>query len=260
MRYSISQGLLRPPLEIEIDGVPPCLFCGDPVTRPSMDGPLVCARCDCGNNRDGSKWTEEQANERYAHRRAKVAEYRVQMIDRRVREMKELLSKMAAGPVRYTAIETGESRMEGGASDVAAFTVGAQKLMPDLIELYEQRGEEVAKQVAVSGAVAEERDRWPQTITIGNRTPFSGADRTASLRAAVGKLPLEDLLGLRALIDDPRRESGDAAQVFFERFALGALLAALPDFLAMCEEIAKLVKEDQPIVYEAITTVAKEEP
>jgi hypothetical protein len=76
VRYFISQGLLRPALEVEIDGVPPCLFCGESVTSPSMDGPLVCGSCDRGRNRDGSKWTEEQAEARYAHRRAKVAEYK----------------------------------------------------------------------------------------------------------------------------------------------------------------------------------------
>ena len=82
MRYFISQGLLRPALEVEIEGVPPCLFCGDPVGSPSMDGPLVCGSCDCGRNRDGSCWTEEQAEARYAHRRSKVAEYRTHLIDR----------------------------------------------------------------------------------------------------------------------------------------------------------------------------------
>jgi hypothetical protein len=76
MKYLISQGLLHPPIEIDLDPPPPCLFCGKPVERPSMDGPLVCAWCDCGSNRDGSYWTTAQSYERHAHRSAKVAEYR----------------------------------------------------------------------------------------------------------------------------------------------------------------------------------------
>lgn len=74
--YYISQFPLGPPIEIEIEAPPPCLFCGDPVMHPSMDGPLVCAACDCGCNRDGSKWTKDQADDRWAHRRAQVAKYR----------------------------------------------------------------------------------------------------------------------------------------------------------------------------------------
>lgn len=34
------------PLECLIKGAPPCLFCGQPVERPSSDGPLVCGPCD----------------------------------------------------------------------------------------------------------------------------------------------------------------------------------------------------------------------
>lgn len=164
MRYSIDQGLLRHPLEVEIDGVPPCLFCGEPVTSPSMDGPLVCGACDCGRNRGGSKWTEAQAEERYAHRRSMVATYRVQMIDRRVREMKELLAKMTSH-VRYTAIETGESREEGGTSASVAFMAAAWKLMPDLIEVYALRGEEVAKWADASGTAKGECDVLRREVT-----------------------------------------------------------------------------------------------
>lgn len=76
MKYLISQGLLHPPLEVELEPPPPCLYCGEPVLHPSMDGPLVCACCDCGTNRDGTKWTYAQCAERYEHRRAKVDEYR----------------------------------------------------------------------------------------------------------------------------------------------------------------------------------------
>jgi hypothetical protein len=74
--YFISRFPFASPIEVEIEAPPPCLFCGEPVVHPSMDGPLVCGSCDCGRNRDGSKWTEAQAEERWAHRKAQVAKYR----------------------------------------------------------------------------------------------------------------------------------------------------------------------------------------
>jgi hypothetical protein len=64
------------PIEVVIDGAPPCLYCGEPVTAPSTDGPLVCCSCDCGCNRDGSRWTAEQARDRRLHFQRKVDEYR----------------------------------------------------------------------------------------------------------------------------------------------------------------------------------------
>ena len=50
----------RKPLKVEYDGDPPCLFCNQPVTSPSTDGPLVCGTCDCGCNNDGRPWTREE--------------------------------------------------------------------------------------------------------------------------------------------------------------------------------------------------------
>lgn len=76
MKYYISQGFLQPPLEIEIEGPPPCLFCGKLVHEPSMNGPLVCPSCDCGRNTDGSRWTNSEAHERHAHYAAAIAAYR----------------------------------------------------------------------------------------------------------------------------------------------------------------------------------------
>jgi hypothetical protein len=74
--YYISQ-FPRAPLRIEIEtDPPPCLFCDRPVTLPSTDGPLVCGACDCGHNQDGSRWTDAQRDERWAHRRARITEYR----------------------------------------------------------------------------------------------------------------------------------------------------------------------------------------
>lgn len=47
MTYWISRDILgQPPLRVEHEGPPPCLWCGEPVTNPSMDGPLVCGPCD----------------------------------------------------------------------------------------------------------------------------------------------------------------------------------------------------------------------
>lgn len=35
----------------------PCRICGQPVGMLSYGGPDVCAWCDSGVNRDGTKWT-----------------------------------------------------------------------------------------------------------------------------------------------------------------------------------------------------------
>lgn len=74
-RYRIDQGLLLPPILVDLESPPPCLFCGEPVMRPSSDGPLVCGWCDCGVNRDGTHWTPAQFHERWEHRLAKIEEY-----------------------------------------------------------------------------------------------------------------------------------------------------------------------------------------
>jgi hypothetical protein len=58
-----------PDLVVEIEDPPPCLFCGEPVDSPSSDGPLVCAWCDLGMRRDGAKWTQEEAEQAWEHRR-----------------------------------------------------------------------------------------------------------------------------------------------------------------------------------------------
>lgn len=38
----------KEPLKVTYTGVPPCLWCDEPVVEPSADGPLVCGRCDMG--------------------------------------------------------------------------------------------------------------------------------------------------------------------------------------------------------------------
>jgi hypothetical protein len=265
MRYSISQGLLRHPLEVEIEGVPPCLFCGEPVTSPSMDGPLVCGACDCGRNRGGSKWTEAEAEERYAHRRSKVAEYRVQMIDRRAHEAKELLAKMTQPlwNARGTYIETAACLADVCDSDDAAFMAIARKLLPDLIERDALRGEEVAKWAHESGTAkgaldvllhevtelrALAKEKLDRGITIDNQ-PLLAASLRASIRAALKKLQPGGIRELRELIDDPRRSCGGANQADYERAVLPTLLAMLPDLLAAYEEVAKLAPEEPFVSY-----------
>src|SRR5579872_601296 len=80
--YYISQGMFKPPLEVKIEEPPPCLFCGESVTCPSMDGPLVCGSCDCGRNRDGSRWTDEEGERAWSHCRAQIAKYREASVKR----------------------------------------------------------------------------------------------------------------------------------------------------------------------------------
>lgn len=75
MKYYINRGLFHPPIEVEIEGVPPCLFCNEPVTRPSTDGPLVCPTCDMGANKDGTYWTKEQGEEKHKHFQAQILKY-----------------------------------------------------------------------------------------------------------------------------------------------------------------------------------------
>jgi hypothetical protein len=229
VRYFIAQGLARPPIEVDLDEPPPCLFCAAPVTRPSMDGPLVCGSCDCGCNRDGTKWTQKQADDRWAHRRAKIVEYRSLMIDRQLSAAKDLLAK-----------------------DGADVTTAPRKILLNLIELCDElRAEnDEWRRRAVGDAAA-----WPQTITIGNHAPFSAAVtaadrlRTALRAAIIGQRP-KDLRELRALPNDPRRFGGGLRQADYEHSALAMLLAALPDFLAFCDEVEKLAAEEPFVTYE----------
>jgi hypothetical protein len=64
-----------PGVKVTIVGVPPCLWCAAPVLRPSMDGPLVCATCDCGINPDGSQWTAQEYAMRRRHFEDTVEQY-----------------------------------------------------------------------------------------------------------------------------------------------------------------------------------------
>jgi hypothetical protein len=46
-------------MTIQTDRTPPrpCIICGGKVDEPSMDGPYVCSRCDCGYEADGTPFT-----------------------------------------------------------------------------------------------------------------------------------------------------------------------------------------------------------
>lgn len=66
---------LDAPIRVEIKGVPPCLWCGVPVTEPSADGPLVCPHCDMGVNKDGTRWTNADYMERREQFKRSVEEY-----------------------------------------------------------------------------------------------------------------------------------------------------------------------------------------
>ena len=77
--YIIGHGPFR--IKVTIKGVPPCLWCAEPVTELSCDGPLVCCWCDCGSNKDGSKWTDEQYMRRREHFQKMVTEYKARSVE-----------------------------------------------------------------------------------------------------------------------------------------------------------------------------------
>jgi len=79
--YFLGDGMFAPQIVVKIAGTPPCFWCGVPVTRPSMDGPLVCGSCDCGRNKDGSRWTSVQYGTNKQHFVDAIAKYRVNTDD-----------------------------------------------------------------------------------------------------------------------------------------------------------------------------------
>ena len=60
--------------EMDFDPAFPCTYCNEPVGSPSMGGTAVCPSCDCGYNRDGSRWTYQQTQERFANYRRRMSE------------------------------------------------------------------------------------------------------------------------------------------------------------------------------------------
>ena len=66
MKTATYQLLDGSDITIEYDPDAPCWYCGKPVREASMGGTVVCPLCDCGCNRDGSKWTIKDANRCFA--------------------------------------------------------------------------------------------------------------------------------------------------------------------------------------------------
>lgn len=75
--YYFIGGGFKPRIALKIAGIPPCFWCGVPVTRPSMDGPLVCPMCDMGKNQDGSKKTTAQYLVGREHFATMIEKYKV---------------------------------------------------------------------------------------------------------------------------------------------------------------------------------------
>lgn len=56
--------------QVKYDADTPCWFCGEPVGEASVGGTVVCPACDCGKNRDGTKWSWKQCDQRMKHFRS----------------------------------------------------------------------------------------------------------------------------------------------------------------------------------------------
>ena len=52
-RYTLTDGRT---LVVSYDPLAPWRICGEPVGEASMGGTDVCPACDCGYNRDGTRW------------------------------------------------------------------------------------------------------------------------------------------------------------------------------------------------------------
>ena len=77
MRYQIGSPF-APLIELEIpEAPPPCMRCGDPVTRLSTDGPLICVPCCMGTRQDGTRLTYSEYEAGNAHARDYIARYRI---------------------------------------------------------------------------------------------------------------------------------------------------------------------------------------
>lgn len=49
-----------------------CIYCEQPVVEASMDGTAICPWCDCGVNRDGTKWTPQEWQQRFTNARRRL--------------------------------------------------------------------------------------------------------------------------------------------------------------------------------------------
>jgi hypothetical protein len=52
---------------LNIEGIPPCLYCDQPVVAVSTSDPLICVNCALGRNADGSWWSAEDISKRHEH-------------------------------------------------------------------------------------------------------------------------------------------------------------------------------------------------
>lgn len=84
---------LRPWLRVswEEGTFPACLWCGTPVDRPSVDGPLVCPTCDmgAGSGPDG-KATAGERSDRKQHFRRAILDIRLAQTDEDKARIREL--------------------------------------------------------------------------------------------------------------------------------------------------------------------------
>lgn len=76
---SVTYNTDNGPVTLEYDENYPCIWCQLPVGDASMGGTVVCPACDCGINRDGTKWSyadylrlSENARKWYAEHPPKV--------------------------------------------------------------------------------------------------------------------------------------------------------------------------------------------
>lgn len=104
--YYIGGGLLGEAIEVQLEGPPPCLWCGDPVLSPSCDGPMVCAPCDMGRNKDGSVWAAEGRSERREHFRSEIKKYRMLHAERKA------AIELAGPPLPAYLVELKQGRWE----------------------------------------------------------------------------------------------------------------------------------------------------
>jgi hypothetical protein len=75
MKYLLADGP-NPPIEVELEPPPPCLFCDAAVETPSYESPLVCELCVQSQHPDGTRWTHADTEERWRNRRRRIDVYR----------------------------------------------------------------------------------------------------------------------------------------------------------------------------------------
>lgn len=76
--YYVGGSGFQPRIKLVInEDPPPCLWCGTKVHSPSMNGPLMCANCDMGLNRDGSKKSTKDFDRSAVHYKAMIEKYSV---------------------------------------------------------------------------------------------------------------------------------------------------------------------------------------